>query len=157
MGQEADMLRWIRFLPVAFLSACAGGCSIARALYVAVVHNSGAPPRDELVRIEERERELGQTLRAGRLLVLPVAVLGKVIRYDTTTAASIARQLRDQTLAIASSSADAVVLPLERQPNEALILWTRFKALAVAVAEHPRTDTDYIMQVDVIGAPEREN
>jgi hypothetical protein len=149
------MFRWIAFLPIALLSACAGGCSMARALYVAVVHNSDAPPRKELARIDERERELARTLSSRRVLILPVAVLGGTVRYDTAAAAAIATQLRAKNLAIAMAGTDSLVLPFQRQPNEALTLWTRFKALSANITEHPRTGADYVVQVDVLGAPDR--
>jgi hypothetical protein len=149
------MFRWIAFLPIALLSSCAGGCSIARALYVAVVYNSGAPPRAELERIDKRERELGRTLSSRRVLILPVAVLGRTVRYDTAAAAAIATRLGEKNLAIAKAATDSIVLPFEPQPNEALTLWTRFKALSASITQHPRTDADYVVQVDVLGAPER--
>ena len=76
------MFRRVALLPIALMSACAGGCSIVRALYVAVVHNSGAPPHEEMVRIDEREREFLRTLSHRRVLILPVAVLGR--RSGTT-------------------------------------------------------------------------
>jgi hypothetical protein len=137
------------------MSACAGGCSIVRALYVAVVHNSGAPPHEEMVRIDEREREFLRTLSHRRVLILPVAVLGRTVRSDTATAVAIAEQLRARNLGLASVGGEPIVLPFERQPNEAVILWSRFKALAASVAAHPRNDIDYVVQVDVLGSPER--
>ena len=73
------MFRRVALLPIALMSACAGGCSIVRALYVAVVHNSGAPPHEEMVRIDEREREFLRTLPHRRVLILPVAVLGRAV------------------------------------------------------------------------------
>jgi hypothetical protein len=149
------MFRRFAFLPIALLSACTGGCSIVRALYVAVVHNSGAPPHDEMVRIDECEREFLGTLSHRRVLILPVAVLGRDVRHDTPSAGAIAEQLRAKNLGLASVGAEAIALPLERQPNEAVILWSRFKALAASVAAHPRNDVDYVIQVDVLGAPER--
>ena len=122
------------------MSACAGGCSIVRALYVAVVHNSGAPPREEIARIDERERELLRSLSSRRVLILPVAVLGRSVRYDTSTAAAIAKQLDATNLGHASVAATLIALPFERQPNEAVILWSRFTALAGYVAANPRKD-----------------
>ena len=100
------MLRRVALLPIALMSACAGGCSIVRALYVAVVHNSGAPPHEEMVRIDERERAFLRTLAHRRVLILPVAVLGRAVRYDTSTAAAIAEQLRANHLGLASAGAE---------------------------------------------------
>lgn len=149
------MLRCVALLPIALMSACAGGCSIVRALYVAVVHNSGAPPHEEMVRIDERERAFLRTLAHRRVLILPVAVLGRAVRYDTSIAAAIAEQLRANHLGLASAGASPIALPFEPQPNEAVILWSRFRALAAHIAAHPRNDVDYVLQVDVLGAPDR--
>ena len=149
------MFRRVALLPIALMSACAGGCSIVRALYVAVVHNSGAPPREEMARIDERERELLRSLSSRRVLILPVAVLGRSVRYDTSTAGAIAKQLDAMNLGHAAVAATPIALPFERQPNEAVILWSRFTALAGYVAANPRKDVDYVVQVDVLGAPER--
>jgi hypothetical protein len=148
------MRRWSSFLPLVLLSVLASGCSIVRALYIAVVHNSGAPPREELARIDERERELLGTLPSKRVLILPVVILGRTVRYDTATSVAIAAQLRANERGIALAGTDSLVLPFEPQPNELAILWSRFHALAASVSDRPRTDVDYVVLVDVLGAPD---
>ena len=45
------MRRLFLVVSLSILSGCAQGCSLARALYVALVHNSGAPPKEERERI----------------------------------------------------------------------------------------------------------
>ena len=149
------MRRWTYFVPLVLLSWFASGCSIVRALYIAVVHNSGAPPREELTRIAERERELLRTLPGRRVLILPVAVLGRSVRHEPAASVAIAAQLRAKDRGIASAATDSLVLPFEPQPNELAILWSRFHALADSVAAHPQADVDYIVLVDVFGAPDR--
>jgi hypothetical protein len=148
-------MRWTRLIPLALMSACGNGCSIARALYIAVVHNSGAPTRVEIQRIDAREREFLRTLSTQRLRILPVAILGSDVRADPATARAIATQLTARTLGQATAVSKLPELPFERQPNEAVILWSRFKALAAAVAQQPPTDADYVVLVDVIGVPDR--
>jgi len=147
--------RSLRLLPLALLSGCAGACSITRALYSAVVHNSGAPPRAELSRIDEREIEFLRALPHKRVVVLPVAVLGTAVRYDSVAAARITDTLRSGIAPEATSSAQLLSLPFTPQPNEAAILWQRFGALADSVAAHRWHDADYVVLVDVLGASER--
>ena len=108
-------------MPLALAGACANACAISRALYVAVVHNSGAPSRAELARMKEREQVMRQNLAKARIVTLPVAIVG----------------------------------PQNGQPNEAVILWSRFGALSDSVRAHPRADADYVMQIDVLGSPNR--
>ena len=112
---------FVRVVPLALAGACTNACAISRALYVAVVHNSGAPPRAELARMKEREQVMRQNLAQSRMVRLPVAILGP--HFD--------------------------------QPNEAVILWSRFGALSDSVRAHPRADADYVMQVDVLGSRDR--
>ena len=135
-------------------SACAQGCALAEGLYSAVVHNSGAPSRAELDRIEQREAELVRELPRRRVVILPVAVLGRGTRFDTGAATAIAEGLRRNGISGAAAATTEVHLPFEPQPNEAAIFWSRFKALAAYVASQPRADADYVVLVDVFGAPE---
>src|SRR5881394_1408902 len=137
----------LRLSPLLLAAACTNACAITKALYIAVVHNSGAPSRDEMARVDAREATFLAQRPNNHVIVLPVAVLGVPIRYDSSTTKLIADRLGNATPA-----AEPLVLPFEPQPNEAVILWTRFKALADSVRAHPRGD-DYVMQVDVIGAP----
>lgn len=135
-------------------SACAQGCALAEGLYSAVVHNSGAPSRAERDQIDQREAELLRELPRRRMVVLPVAVLGRGTRFDTSTAMAIADGLRRNGISGAVPATTEVRLPFQPQPNEAAIFWSRFKALAAHVASHPRTDADYVLLVDVFGAPD---
>lgn len=135
-------------------SACAQGCALAEGLYSAVVHNSGAPSRVERDQIEQREAELLRELPRRRVVILPVAVLGRDTRFDTGAAAAIAEGLRRNGISGAAAATTEVSLPFKPQPNEAAIFWSRFKALAAHVSSHPQTDTDYVLLVDVFGAPE---
>ena len=137
-------------MPLALAGACANACAISRALYVAVVHNSGAPPRAELARMNEREQVMRRDLDKFRIVVLPVAVLGgPVIEYDTGATSAITSRIR------AFGASTPIPLPLERQPNEAVILWSRALALSDSIRAHPRADADYVMQVDVLGRRDR--
>ncbi|HYD51862.1 MAG TPA: hypothetical protein VEA99_04515 [Gemmatimonadaceae bacterium] len=137
------------------LPACASGCDVARALYVATVHGSYAPPRAERQRIREREGAFVARLADRRILVRPVAVLGHAPRLDAAGGALLARRLTEQGLgrAVAPSARDT--LPFVPQPNELAIYWTRFRALSAQVAAHPPEDADHVLQLDVFGAPER--
>lgn len=135
------------------ISACAESCSIGRALYVAIVHNSGAPPKHERDAMDARSDSLMRRVSSLRIVVLPVAVLGRDVTFDTAAAATLATQLNALGGIDARVSPEPATLPLERQPNEALIYWTRFKALAANVAAHPHPNTDLVMLVDVIGVP----
>lgn len=137
-----------RLSPILLTAACGNACAITKALYVAVVHNSGAPPRDELARADEREATFLRDRAHNHVIVLPVAVLRTPVRYDTAAARAIAERLGGANVAT-----DEVHLPFEPQPNEAVILWSRFRALGDSVRAHPRGD-DYVMQVDVIGEPD---
>jgi hypothetical protein len=137
-------------MPLALAGACTNACAISRALYVAVVHNSGAPPRAELARMKEREQLMKRDLATSRIVVLPVAVLGgPAIEYDSAATSAVAAGIR------AAPARTPIPLPLERQPNEAVILWSRAIALSDSIRTHPRADADYIMQVDVLGTRDR--
>jgi len=148
------MRRLFLVVSLSILSGCAQGCSLARALYVALVHNSGAPPKEERERIVAREQQFLATLPNRRLAVLPVAILGRSVRYDSALSVSIATQLRERALASAEPSGRVAVLPFEPQPNELAIFWSRFKALSAIYTAEPRTTVDYVLAVDVIGPSE---
>jgi hypothetical protein len=149
------MRRVFMLASVMSLSVVGESCAIAKALYVAIVRNSNAPSRAERERIQAREDEFLRTLAHRRVAVLPVAVLGRDVRYDSTLATSIAVQLRDRGIGIAKPSTQVVALPFDPQPNELAIFWTRFQALGARYARHPRLDVDYVLLVDVFGAPDR--
>lgn len=148
------MRKLLQLLPLALIAGCAQGCAITKALYVAVVHNSGAPPRAERDRIDVRESEMLRRLAGSRVVVLPVTILGRDRRYDATAAAKLAESLSVRGVR-ATVAAAPMPLPYEAQPNELLTLWTRFKALGDSVRSHPVADADYVLAVDVLGAPER--
>lgn len=148
------MRKTIRLFPLALAAGCAQGCAITKALYVAVVHQSGAPPRAERDRIDAREAEMLKRLAGSRVVVLPVAILGRNRRYDSTAAAKLAESLSVRGVR-ATAAAAPMALPYEPQPNELLTFWTRFKALGDSVRAHPVADADYVLAVDVMGAPER--
>jgi hypothetical protein len=141
----------LRVIPLAFVGACANACAITKALYVAVVHNSGAPPRAERDAIDARQRAMLRELPNKRVLILPVAVLGRDTQYDSVAARALADELNRDSLAQARVAVSPVVLPFEAQPNEALTLWTRFNALADSVRAHPPAEFDYVLLVDVFG------
>jgi hypothetical protein len=145
----------IAVLPLALFSLPVQGCSIVKALYIAVVHNSGAPPRAERDRIDVRADSFVRALSHTRVAVVPVAVLGRHVRTDTGAAAAVASALRSRGLRGVAGDTTPITLPFEPQPNEAAIFWSRFKALGAWVSERPRPDADYVMLVDVLGAPER--
>jgi hypothetical protein len=148
------MRAFFRLLPLSLAAGCAQTCAISKALYVAVVHNSGAPSRDERARIDEREAAMLRDLGRARVVVLPVAILGREVRYDTPAASRLADSLNAAGIH-ATASTTEIVLPHNPQPNELLTFWTRFKALADSVRQHPVSDADYVLAVDVLGAPDR--
>lgn len=149
------MKRWM-LPPLALgLLTFAQGCSIARALYIAVVHNSGAPPSAERARIADREAEMLRHLSDRRVVVLPLQIIGRPVRPDTDGARLLAERLRSVGFTRVSVTEESITLPFEPQPNELLTFWTRFKALAAAVAARPRTDADYVLLVDVFGRPDQ--
>ena len=150
----ATMRAILRLIPLLVLAGCAQSCAIGRALYLAVAHNSGAPPRAERDRIAARESVMVRELGRARLVVLPVAVVGRTSRYDASAAASLADGLRARGVP-ATAIATPVVLPYEPQPNELYTFWTRFKALGDSIHARPLNDADYVLAVDVLGAPER--
>jgi len=150
------MRKVVRLFPLALAAGCAQGCAITKALYVAVVHNSGAPPRAERDQIDVREAEMLKRLTGSRVVVLPVAILGRERRYDSTAAVKLAESLSVRGVRATVAGAP-IVLPYEAQPNEMLTFWTRFKALGDSVRARPVPDADYVLALDVMGAPERES
>jgi len=146
--------KFFRLFPLALATGCAQGCALTKALYVAVVHNSGAPPRAERDRIDVRESEMLKRLEGSRVVVLPVTILGRDRRYDSIAAAKLAESLSVRGVR-ATATGVPIVLPYEPQPNELLTLWTRFEALGDSVHAHPLPDADYVLALDVMGAPER--
>ncbi len=148
------MRNLLKFVPLTLLAGCAQGCAIGKALYLAVVHNSGAPPRAERDRIDVREAAMLANLGRARVLVLPVTILGREQRFDSAAAVRFADSLKALGVQ-AKASGTAVPLPYEPQPNELFTFWTRFKALGDWVRAHPASDADYVLAIDVLGAPER--
>jgi len=146
----------LALLPLALVTACSRERSIVNALYQAIVHHSGAPPREELARIDQREEKFLRDLSQRRLLVAPVAILRATPQYDSRAATLLADSLRKAGLGSPVVAAQPIVLPFTPQPNEAVIFWSRFKALGDSVRSHPPADADYVLLVDVIGvAPQR--
>jgi hypothetical protein len=131
---------------------------MAHGLYEAIVHNSGAPPRAEIARIEQRQETFLRELPRTRLVIAPINIFGRTRGYHSAGAAKIADSLRAAGLGTPTVADHPIVLPFEPQPNEAIIFWSRFKALADTVRAHPATDADYILMVDVLGvSPERRS
>jgi len=153
-NSELLVHRFLKLIPLSFLAGCAQGCAIGKALYIAIAHNSGAPPRAERDRIDERERTMLDSLSRARIVVLPVTILGRERHSDATAARRLAELLNAHGVH-ATASPTPVVLPYQPQPNEALTLWTRFRALGDSLRVHPAGDADYVLAVDVMGAPER--
>ena len=142
--------------PLALVIACTQTRAVVRGLYEAIVHNSGAPSQEERTRIDERQLAFLRNFPQRRLVVAPVAILAAKPRYDSSAAMSIADSLRGAGLGTPKVAEHAVVVPFVPQTNEAMIFWSRFKALADTVRAHPPADADYVLLVDVIGvAPER--
>lgn len=148
------MRSFLRLIPLALLAGCAQACAIGKALYIAVVHNSGAPPRVERDRIAARESVMVNELGRARVVVLPMAILGRDRTYDAGAATRLADSLRAR--GVQARATDAISsLPYEPQPNELFTFWTRFKALGDSIRAHPVSDADYVLAVDVLGAPQR--
>jgi hypothetical protein len=141
--------------PVALMmTACAQGCAMTKALYDAIVHNSGAPPKEERARIAERGAVMLRDLHQRRVVVLPMQVLGQPVRHDTAGARLLVERLRAEGITAVASSDTGLTLPFVPQPNELAIYWIRFKALAAEVSARPRDDADYVILVDILGRPE---
>jgi hypothetical protein len=155
---EAIMRSALAVWPLALVAGCAQVRAMAHGLYEAIVHNSGAPPRAEIARMEKRQETFLRELPRTRLVIAPINVFGRTKGADATGAARIADSLRVAGLGTPTVASQAIVLPFQPQPNEAMIFWSRFKALADTVRAHPATDADYVLMVDVFGvSPERRN
>jgi hypothetical protein len=144
--------RFLKILPLAFAGACADACAISKALYVGVVHNSGAPRGAEMDALNSREHAMLRDLAHKRVLVVPVTILAPDTRYDSSAAHALADELNRDSLTTARVAVTPLVLPYDPQPNEALTLWTRFGALSDSVRAHPPARFDYVLLVDVFGA-----
>jgi len=132
------------------------GCAVSKALYRAAFLRSGAPSKDEIRRMEERERIMLRRLTESSILVLPVGVLGREVQYRPQTARQLSRMLRDAGIPGARASTRTYVLPFPRQPNEAWLYWKRFRALGDSIRTSPPDPTrpnevDYILLMDVLG------
>jgi hypothetical protein len=147
----------IVLVPLLSIAMVAGaqGCAVCGALWDALVHNSGAPPKAERQRLEARKDSTARALPTHRLVVLPVTVLARGNPADTVAARAIAGELARRGLGAPTVAPRGDSLPFRAQPNEARIFWDRFLALAAHERAHPRPDADYVLQVDVFGAPER--
>jgi hypothetical protein len=120
-------------------------------LYEAFVHNSGAPPREEIARMEQRQETFLRDLPRTRLVVAPVVIIGRTLSYDSSAALRIADSLHTSGLGTPRVGEHPIVLPFKPEVNEAMIFWSRFKSLADTVRAHPVTDADYVLLVDVLG------
>lgn len=107
--------------------------------------------------MDAQQEEFFRTLSGRRLLILPIAVLGRSPQSDTTGASALADSLRANGIPGAFTTSNPIPIPFEPGANEAAILWSRFKALSQHVTSHPRTDADYVLLVDVFGRPDQSN
>jgi hypothetical protein len=96
-----------------------------------------------------------QELPNTRLVIVPFVVVGRGEGYDTLGAVQLAEELRIRGISEVRVDSIPLRVPVIRHPNQLFIFWTRFKALAAYQAEHPRTDADHVLLIDVMGAPER--
>lgn len=145
-----------RVLPlavVAFAAVPLTGCRAARV--VAAAFHSGAPSRAERRLIDERTTAMFRALTSQRLVVLPVVVIGKTLAYDSAGARTMAARMRSAFLTDAVAESPAMTLAFQPSSNESAIFWSRFKALAANVQASPPQDADYVMLIDVLGAPDR--
>jgi hypothetical protein len=148
----------IRLSPKLFALAAAAfaapldGCRVARV--VTAAFHSGTPPRAERRFIDERTTTMLRDLRHQRLVVLPVAVIGTTIAYDSEGARTLAARLRSDDFANAVARPQAMKLTFQPSSNESAIFWRRFRALAANVQASPPRDADYVMLIDVFGAPD---
>jgi hypothetical protein len=141
-----------RLVVLTLAAASLAGCRATRV--VAAAFQSGAPSRAERHRIEDRTALMLRDLPSQRLLVLPVAVIGRTVAYDSAAALTLATRLRSDSLANAIATFQPMELPFNASSNESAILWSRFKALAASVQASPPRDVDYVMLIDVLDAPE---
>ena len=135
-------------------AACRDLSQIGRGLYSAVVQGSNAPPSAERDGIRARGATFVRELPNTRLVIVPVVVVGRGERYDTRGAVRLAEELRNRGISKVRVDSTPLRIPIIRHPNQLFIFWTRFKAFAAHEAEHPRTDTDHVLLIDVMGAPE---
>ena len=147
-------MRPLSFLSLLFLTDCVQACAIGKGLYSALVHRSGAPSRDERALIQQRTAAFLREAPNRRVVVLPFAMVGRVVTYDTSAAFALAERLRADGIPAAVATATPLALPFEPQANEAAILWARFHALADTVRVRPQPDADYVLMVDVFGRPQ---
>lgn len=154
-SRELPMLCLISTLPLVLLAGCASGCQIARGLYSATVQRSGQPPRAEVRALRASDSSIGRALPSMRVVVLPVAVLGRDVGGDSAAAARLADSLVAHGMARSARAGMPVPVPFVRHPNEAMIFWTRFRALQAEVRAHPPADADLVLLVDVFGTPGR--
>jgi hypothetical protein len=151
-GMRATVFRASALATVTLLlTACTQACAVTRALYSAVVHNSGAPPREERRRIEQREREMARSLPRTHLAVAPVAIVGRPVRQDTAAARALVAKLAERGLGTHRVAPEIPPLAFTPGANEMAIFWERTKALAAHVREHPPAGADYVLLVDVFG------
>ena len=146
------MRRFLALAPLAILlTACAQGCAVVRALYVAVVHDSYAPSKAERAAIRARGDTMARELPRKRLAVQPVAIMGRPVRLDAAGADAIAERLRAAGFPSVAVDTAILAIPFEPGANELAIFWSRYRALADTLRAHPRTDVDYVLLVDVFG------
>jgi hypothetical protein len=145
--------RFLAFATAAVAAMPLTSCRAARV--VAAAFHSGAPSRAERRMIDDRTATMFHALPSQRLAVLPVVVIGRTLAYDSLGARTIAARLRSDSLANAVAESPAMRLTFQPSSNESAIFWSRFKALAASVQASPPHDADYVMLIDVLGAPDR--
>ena len=144
-------MRPLPILSLLALAGCGQACAIGKGLYQALVHRSGAPSREERAAIHQRSAQFLRDAHDQRILVLPIAVMGRVVTYDTSSAFALAERLRTGGLRATNATTTSVPVSFQPQANEAAIFWARFHALADTVRAHPPIDADYVLMVDVFG------
>ena len=145
------MKRIPSLMTIGALALNLSGCAIGGALFKGIFLRSGAPPRDETRRMEEREEVMLRELPDRTILVLPVGVLNVEATYDADAAKMLAEGLRDAGFSGARASTRIYSLPYPRQPNQAWLFWKRFRALADSIKASPPGQADYILFMDVMG------
>ena len=128
------------------------GCGLGGALFKAIFLRSGAPPGDEIRRMEAREETMLRELPHRRILVLPVNVLNYEATPRPQAARMLAGMLRDAGYPGAEASTRSYPLPFPRQPNQAWLYWKRFRALADSIRASPPGGVDYILLLDIVAA-----
>jgi hypothetical protein len=142
-----------RIAAATLLSLPLSGCAVGGALFRGLVLRSGAPPREEIRRMQaRRDTMLRQLPDDGTLVVLPVGVLSQRVSYRRDAAEDLASALRKAGIPGARAGERVYALPYPRQPNQAWIFWKRFRALAESVGNDPKgEEADYVLLVDVLG------